>query len=148
MLSSRFLQVGLKVNPYKCKIWSPQVAGNCGIPKVDWSTPKAVLGTPFGSEAAILQLLSDTRAKHHDLLQRLALLPDPQVALSLLRYCLGAQKINHLLRVLHSHTSRTFAEETEEDLRITLDSILGACLPDAAWKQSCLPVRMGMGSSS
>jgi hypothetical protein len=143
-LTVHFEKLGLKVNLAKCKIWSPQdVAGGCPIPVVEWSSPKAVLGTPFGSEAAIRQFLSETRAKHHALLQRLALLPDPQVALSLLRYCLGAQKVNHLLRVLHSSNSKTFAEETEEDLRFTLDCVLGTCLPDAAWRQSCLPIRMG-----
>ena len=143
-LTNRFQKLGLQVNLLKCKTWSPQgVVSGCPIPAVDWSTPRSVLRTPFGSTGAVAQFLSETRAKHHALLQRLALLPDPQVALALLRYCLGAQKIKHLLRVLYSLTSKAFAEETEADLRLTLDSTLGACLPDAAWKQSCLPIRLG-----
>ena len=59
------------------------------------SAAKVALGTPFGSNEAISQILAETRAKHHALLQKLAVFPDPRVALSLLRYCLGAQKINH-----------------------------------------------------
>ena len=102
-----------------------------------------MLGTPFGSAVAIAHFPSETRAEHHVLLQRLALLPETQVALALLRYCLGAQKISHLLRVLHSPTGKAFVEETEAELRLTLDSILGAYLPDAARKQSCLPIRLG-----
>ena len=108
-LMSRFEELGLQVNLLKRKTRSPQgVVSGCAIPAVDWSTPKPVLGTPFGSAAAIAQFLSETRAKHHALLQRLALLPDPQGAIAILRYCLGAQKINHLLRVQHNPHQQMF----------------------------------------
>ena len=57
---------------------------------------------PFRSSVATSQFLAETRAKHHALLQKLAVFPESQVALPLLMYCLGAQKVNHLLRVLWS----------------------------------------------
>ena len=143
-LSPQFQHLGLHVNITKCKIWSPHsVVLDSPVPVVDWSSPKVVLGTPFGSDAAVSQFLTETRAKHHALLCRLAQFPDPQVALAILRYCLGAQKINHLLRVLWNPIATTFAEDTEHDLRFTLDCTLGSCLPYAAWKQCCLPIRLG-----
>jgi hypothetical protein len=125
-------------------MWSPRgLSTDNTVQFLDWNSPKVVLGTPFGSDAAIAQFLGEVRAKHHALLQRLAKFPDPQVALSLLRYCLGAQKINHLLRVLWTPLASDFADSTEQDLRFTLDSILGSCLSDSAWTQSCLPIRFG-----
>ncbi len=82
----------------------------------DWSTSKKVLGTPFGTPEAIRQFLNKRRAAHHLLLQKLALFPDPQVDTALLRHCLGAQKTNHLQRVLWSPEVWEFVQETEEDL--------------------------------
>ena len=87
--------------------------------------------------------LAKRRAAHHLLLQKLALFPDPHVATALLRHCLGAQKTNHLQRVLWSPEVREFVEETEEDLRGTLDCILGASLSESTWLQCCLPTRYG-----
>jgi hypothetical protein len=139
-----FQELGMQVNLAKCKMWSPRgLSTDNAVQFLDWNSPKAVLGTPFGSDAAIAQFLADVRSKHHALLQRLAKFPDPQVGLSLLRYCLGAQKVNHLLRVLWSPLASDFADSTEQDLRFTLDCVLGSCLPDSAWAQSCLPIRLG-----
>jgi hypothetical protein len=36
-----------------------------------------------------------------------------------------------------------FTDDTTQDIRATLDNILGYCLPDAAWLQSCLPIKLG-----
>ena len=62
---------------------------------------------------------------------------------ALLRYCLGAQKNKHLLRVLWSPHVSSFAEQTDDDLRETMDAILGCSLSDSSWLQCCLPVRYG-----
>ena len=102
-----------------------------------------VVGTPFGSTSAELEFLRTVHAKHDHLLQRLAQFPDPQVAISLLRYCLGAQKVNHLLRVLWSDRASQFAADTTASIRRTLDAILGRSLPETAWLQCCLPIREG-----
>ena len=102
-----------------------------------------VLGTPFGSSEAVGQFIQGVRDKHHFLLHRLALFPDPQVSMLLSRFCLGAQTINHLLRVLWSTQLTEFADDTSSDIRLTLDSILGTCLSDSAWLQSGLPIHHG-----
>jgi hypothetical protein len=145
VLAEKFGTLGLKVNLSKCKLWSPQglLVAESPIPTMEWETPKVVLGTPFGSKEAQRQFLGEIRGKHHFLLQQLGRFPDPQVAVQLLRHCLGAQKINHLLRVLWSEDVTMFAEETAHDIRLTLNTVLGSCLPDSAWLQSSLPIRHG-----
>ena len=63
--------------------------------------------------------------------------------MTLLRYCLGSQKVNHPLRVLLSEDFSDFVDDTTQHIKATLEEILGLHLPDAAWLQSCLPIRMG-----
>jgi hypothetical protein len=144
-LRDRFQDLGLHVNLSKCTLWSPQgmVRSPGPVAATDWSTPHVVLGTPFGSASAEEQFLQGVLGKHERLLQRLVQFPDPQIALSLLRYCLGAQKVNHLLRVLWSPHTCAFVSRTAGNIRRALEGILGRSLPDAAWLQSCLPIRHG-----
>ena len=98
-IRTEFLRLGLSVNLAKCKLWSPHALQEDTAPLSleDWSTPQVVLGTPSGSREAARLFLSQVRAKHHRALELLAQFPDPQVAVALLRYCLGSQKVNHLL---------------------------------------------------
>ena len=62
------------------------------VPVVDWSSRKVVIGTPFGSDVAVLQFLTETRAKQHALLCLLTEHADPQLALTLPRFCLDVQR--------------------------------------------------------
>ena len=57
-------------------------------------------GVPFGSQAAEEAFLREELAKQRKFLERLRRFPDPQVALTLLRVCLGVQKVTHLLRAM------------------------------------------------
>ena len=144
-VGEHLLRMGLRVNLSKCTLWSPQgmLRSEGPVAVSDWSTPHVVLGTPFGSAAAEQQFLESVHRKHERLLQRLSQLPDTQIAVSLLRYCLGAQKVNHLLRVMWSERASTFVTATAVGIRRALEGILGRSLPDAAWLQSCLPIRHG-----
>ncbi len=36
-----------------------------------------------------------------------------------------------------------FVDDTTEDIKGTLEEILGSHVPDATWLQSCLPIRLG-----
>ena len=144
-LSGRFRELGLSVNLAQCCMWTPQGthAPNSPVPTPSWDEVKVVLGVPFGSAAAQRLFLEQLQDKHHHLLHRLQLFPDPQVALALLRVCLGVQKITHLLRLLWSPLADSFAVEVEGDIRATLEGIIGCGLDDAAWLQSGLPIRLG-----
>ena len=144
-LQTSFRRLGLTVNLDKCKLWSPNGLreDTSPLPISDWGTPQVVLGTPFGSQEAVRVFLGQVRAKHHRALELLAKFPDPQIAVALLRHCLGAQKVNHLMRVMLSEDFSDFVDDTTEDIKGTLEEILGSHLPDATWLQSCLPIRLG-----
>ena len=98
---------------------------------------------PFGSPAAEAAFLREELRKQRGFLERLRRFPDPQVALTLLRVCLGVQKVTHLLRVIWGPNARAFAEDVETEIRVTLEEILGCGLDDSAWLQSGLPVKLG-----
>ena len=144
-LTARFATLGLKVNLSKCRIWSPAAvpSPSCPVPTPTWDEPKIVLGVPFGSQAAEDAFLKAELVKQRTFLEGLRRFPDPQVALTLLRVCLGAQKVTHLLRVMWGPHAVSFAEAMEAELRLTLEEILGCGLDDAAWLQCGLPVKLG-----
>ena len=145
LLTENFRALSLDVNFGKSRIWTMQGSHAPGspVPTPPWEEPKKVLGVPFGSEAAVRSFLEEVIKEHKALLLRLQSFPNPQVALTLLRVCLGVQKINHLLRVLWDAPSRDFAAETDAGIRRTLEEILGSGIPEASWLQSSLPVRQG-----
>lgn len=68
---------------------------------------------------------------------------DPQVALHLLRSCLGVCKINHLLRTVPKSYVEKVLCSFDQGLRSTLTDILKCPVSDAAWKQATLPFRLG-----
>ena len=118
-LQERVQIVGLQVSLGKHTPWSPQgmLRSPGPVASSDWRTPHVVLGTPFGSAAAKEQFLRTAHEKHTRLLQRLTQFPDPRIAA--LRYCLGAQKVNHLLRVLWYEHSK-FVTDTAASIRRAL----------------------------
>ena len=144
-LRARFEVLGLRINLSKCRIWSPEgsCVPACPVPNPSWDDQKIVLGVPFGSPAAEAAFLRDELCKQRSFLERLRSFPDPQVALTLLRVCLGVQKVTHLLRVMWGAHARSFAEELEAEIRLMLEEILAFGLDDSAWLQSGLPVKLG-----
>ena len=66
--------------------WSPEgiLTVESPVPVKDRSSKKIVLGTPFGTAETVRLFLDEVRSRHHHLLQRLSLFPDPQVAVLLL----------------------------------------------------------------
>ena len=105
--------------------------------------PKGVLGTPFGSDAVILQFLTETTSEASRPAVSAGTTSGSTGCPHATTLLPGCSKDNHLLWVL------TFVEETEHDLRarspstFTLDCILARCLPDAAKKQCFLPICSG-----
>ena len=69
------------MEPARCRERQPPPRGRLEHTKASARNPLRIRGR----HGAVSK-----RNTHHVLLQRLALLPDPQVALALLRYCLGA----------------------------------------------------------
>jgi hypothetical protein len=93
----------------------PTLELTTGAQDIDWAVwylgDGVLVGGEIGSKEAQQQFLGEVRTKHHALLEQ-GRFPDTQVTISLPRYCLGAQKINHLLRIMWSDHMATFVEET------------------------------------
>ena len=54
---------------------------------------------------------------------------------------MGSQEVNILLDVMTSENFRECEDDTAQDIRATLEEILGCYLPDVSRLQSCLPIR-------
>ena len=75
-----------------------------------------------------------------DKLQRLG---DPQAASHLLRCCLGAAKVVHLLRTASYTECAAFAKKVRALLKSAWGTVIGATLTEAHWSLASLPVRLG-----
>ena len=104
-------------------------------------------GAAVGSKEFFASCLKRRFQKTLSILGNLHHLNDPQCALSILRYCLGTQKLvytlgtntplNEVIEVLKSF---------DEGQREKLDQIVGSISGDGAWKQSSLPISLsGLG---
>ena len=74
---------------------------------------------------------------------RLMDLENPQVALHLLRSCLGLCKLNHLQCTVPTSIVSDLWRHFDDGLRHSLGSITQSSISDAAWQQASLPVRYG-----
>ena len=126
-LTGRFAAIGLTVNPGKCALWSP-----IGQPAPDSPLLHTTLGrTQEGSFSALWFRPRGAPSPGRDSDQTqtpslsAAAVP-PQIALTLLRYCRGVQKINHILRVLWSQMVEEFAHEADGDILTALEIIVGS----------------------
>ena len=92
-------------------------------------------------------MFTQTRKKLEELLDNLAYVDDPQCALGILRFCLGAPKMVYSLRCNSpSDESNKILRKFDSVLRATFEGILGVLLSDTSWDQACLPInKTGVG---
>ena len=142
--------VGLKLNRAKCKLWGPgplspdDIPSELrGIPWVSWTAGVKVLGTPVGRASFVRSELSAVADKLQVALEKLECLGDPQAASHILRSCLGAAKVVHLLRTASYAECHSFAKRVRSLLQHAWAFVLGTPLPDASWSLLSLPVRLG-----
>ena len=76
--------------------------------------------------------------KLHHMLRRLF-----DFAPLLLRFCLGAQRVHHLLRILWSAEALDVSAGVKSDLRFTLEHVMRTEVSDAVWLHSSFPLRLG-----
>ena len=76
--------------------------------------------------------------KLHHMLRRLF-----DFAPLLLRFCLGAQRVHHLIRILWSAEALDVSAGVESDLRSTLEHVMRTEVSDAVWLHSSFPLRLG-----
>jgi hypothetical protein len=105
-----------------------------------------VLGTPVGDSA----WLSTAYQRHIDdaveALDQLKRLGDIRVAHTILRQCLSACRVTHLLRArFASGTEATWQRQFDEAIRGEYERIVGAPLSEWGWRHAQLSVREGGG---
>jgi hypothetical protein len=77
------------------------------------------------------------------MLGQLRRLPDGQIRHALLRHCLDACRVNHLMRSTPSPSSQLAMKALQDDLKVAVCDLLGCGITAAAWEQATLPIGDG-----
>ncbi|KAJ9453302.1 Retrotransposable element SLACS 132 kDa protein [Diplonema papillatum] len=102
----------------------------------NWELLGAPLGRPEAVAAAVERALEKVDKKS----RAISTLPDPHVALALLRTCAGFATVVSLMR---STGSVGDYAKVDRSTRAALGNILGAELDEETWAQASLPTRLG-----
>ena len=151
--------VGLKLNVSKCQLWGPGIHNEGEVPP---GLPDALAGipvVPFGPRAGItvLGVHVDTVggrecqrgawdkavSKTVKVLERPQLLPDGQVQHCILRSCLDACKVNHMMRAARHDGAEAECHRLSAAIKHTTERVVGATLDPRAWEQATLPISAG-----
>ena len=154
--------IGLEVNLKKCQLWGPGLQLEpeatmmglhdnhpiCQIPVVPYDQKEGitVLGVPVDVPGSLTQGTEkwETATKTTiSLLKHLRKLPDGQLRHCLLRHCLDACRVTHLMR----SKCRTAAIESTSvlagALREAVADVVGCSLTHCAWEQATIPISKG-----
>ena len=101
------------------------------------------MGTPVGRAPFVRSELNAKFDKLQAALEKLECLGDPQAAAHILRSCLGAAKVIHLLRTATYEECAMMAKKMQALLVATWGTIIGTGIPDINWTLASLPVRLG-----
>ena len=106
-----------------------------------------ILGAAVGSDAFVSCCLLKRVKKLEKLLDNLAYVDDPQCALGILRFCLGAPKMVYYLRCNSlSDESNKILRKFDSVQSATFEGVLGVLLSNTSWDQACLPInKTGVG---
>ena len=165
--------IGLSLNLAKCKLWGPGIqtqsqphphypselaADHPGrlVPVVPFGGPRGIttLGVPVdapkgfpGRDPSVAPecRLRWTEAVEQTsmLLGRLRAYPEGQVRHALLRYCLDACRVVHLLRSTEYEEAGDSPAILRARLQEAVQDLLGMGISEHAWEQACLPIRLG-----
>ena len=158
--------VGLEVNLRKCCLWGPACTTDStmtedGLPEnLSLHHPlRKVPVVPYGSSTGITVLGvpvdapgSLTHAKHKwsetvqhtaTTLEALRQYPNAQVRHCLLRHCLDACKVNHLMRACPEAAGSEAILRMNCDLKQAVTDLVGCGLSIQAWEQATLAISMG-----
>ena len=134
-LTTQFAEMKLVVNLNKCKLWRPgEVTPQADVSQIN--SDIRVLGTPFGESRSTLD---SSVAALGRIWEKLPTLEDCQIAICLLRNCLGC----YLLRTLPLGSHDPFCCSISQGLRETLQACIGAPVLDSNWNQALLPIKPG-----
>jgi hypothetical protein len=143
-LQQRAPDFGLSVNVQKCKQWSPvQTLTSTLVPVVPCRLGIKVLGIPIGTRAFVTEETANVSAKLQTCLDRLGLLGCSFSAFHILRACMSACKVTHLLRALPFDLGEDLARVTQFKLREAFGHVLGTPVSMQQWALACLPIKAG-----
>ena len=146
--------MGISVNTDKSKLWGPahlppDMHALQDVPRVPWSPGSGlrVLGLPIehpSSTSFRQHQLHQVVSHLQDACSLLGHLGDPQVQHLLLRYCLDACRVMHMLRGMDCTALLLEVGTASACVRSCLGDALGCRkLSDTEWAQCTLPLRFG-----
>ena len=77
------------------------------------------------------------------MLGKLCRLPDGQMRHALLRHCLDACKVNHLMRAVSCEAGTEAIKVLSDALKTAVLDLVGCGLTTGAWEQATLPISKG-----
>jgi hypothetical protein len=165
--------IGLVLNLAKCKLWGPgiqtvsQAEPQFPDGLAEDHPGRAVSVIPFGGSHGITalgvpidapkgfpgrdpSLAPECRLRWgmaveqtSFILDRLRAYPEGQVRHALLRYCLDACRVVHLLRSTEYEEAGDHPVILRAELQEAVQDLLGTGISDNTWDQACLPIRLG-----
>jgi hypothetical protein len=138
--------IGMSLNLEKCELWWSSRRRWLTFPKeISRVVDSGVefLGCGIGDSAFSEKLLRKRMAAVKTLQERILLLDDTQMELSLLRTCASSCKISNLLRCSDPRDILRLLDSFDESILSTLEDIISVPLSPSACKQAILPIRLG-----
>ena len=157
--------IGLQINLNKCTLWGPGIQEvNDDTDKIPDTVPighpvRAIPIVPYGGLEGITMLgvpcdaVSRTEQtqkvwqeainKTISVLDKMRKLPDGQMRHCLIRHCLDACKVNHLMRTTPIAAASLQAQRLSDALKASLCDLIGCGMGAGAWEQATLPIRHG-----
>ena len=139
---------GLQINESKCELWGKCILIPDGfpldkIPVAEWSKDVVLLGSPIGSDAFALRYADKALSSLSKALAKWKLLNDSRTRYFILRYCLSACRITHLLRTCSYKVCCHIASTSHDLIMSGVSDLIGLALDDRASLLSSLPLRLG-----
>ena len=149
-MTDQFAQRGLQINLNKCELWGPAVSRWEGaeVKCIPWEPESGVtvLGVPINfpgshsyAESYWTKVVDNLRAA----IEKVTDVVDSQCAHHLLRKCLDACKVTHLLRTTDAYSASSPLEECEQIIFDGFVHIIGCAVPAPQRSQVGLPLRVG-----
>ena len=164
-LPSKLEAIGLQINLNKCTMWGPgiqradDISDNIpdslpighpirSIPVVPYGGSQGItmLGVPCDAASQSPQTTKVWQSAVDNtltVLDKMRRLPDGQMRHCLIRHCLDACKVNHLMRTTPIAVASPQSQRLSDALKAALCDLVGCGMGAAAWEQATLPIRHG-----
>ena len=156
-ITQSFPSAGLQINLRKTTLWGPSASpeAQAALPadsflrRVSIKSSRdvlCVLGVPvvaLGNETALKTHITTVAHEMAAQMQLVSMLPDKQVAHSILRVCLGPVKASYLLRTVPYVHTKGMVAVLEAAQRASWATVVGGNLSPQAWIQSTMPISQG-----